>query len=383
MAQKRDYYEVLGLDRNASDDDIKKSYRKLAKKYHPDLNPNDNEAEQKFKEVNEAYSILSDSTKKSRYDQFGHAGVDPNFGAGGAGGAGGFDGDFGFGDIFGDIFNMFGGGRNSAQRANAPVRGSDIRVKVNISFEEAVFGCKKTVNIRRMETCSDCSGSGAQKGTYPEKCAVCNGTGMVNTQQRTPFGAFSSSRPCDTCNGTGKVIKQPCNSCRGKGIASVGSTVEVKIPAGINTGQAVSMGGRGNHGLRGGGAGDLLVSVTVGAHPIFLRDSNDIYLEFPLTYTQAALGCDIDIPTVDKTSIKQRIAEGTQNGHVIKIKGKGVPYVNGRGRGDMYVKIIVEVPSSLNKKQKDLLKEFEKLSAGGKTYSKQRQFFEKVKESYL
>lgn len=377
MAQKRDYYEVLGVPKDASDDDIKKAYRRLAKKYHPDMNPDDKSAEEKFKEASEAYEILSDAQKRQNYDSFGHAGVNPSYGPGGAGGYGGPGVDFG--DIFGDIFDFFGG-RSARRNPNAPVAGADIQGSVTVDFKEAVFGCKKSVRVHRQETCTECRGSGAAKGTSPETCAACGGRGQVRTQQSTPFGTFSNTRPCITCAGSGRVIRTPCNECRGSGMVSRERNIEINVPAGIATGQTLQLGRQGHQGKRGGPAGDLLVSVTVRPHPLFARKGFDLHVDVPLSITQAALGCDIDVPTLDGEAISQRVAEGTPGDTVVRIKGRGVPYLNDQRqrRGDLYVRLVVDVPRGLNKRQKELLREFESISED-KSYDKKREYNDKVR----
>jgi molecular chaperone DnaJ len=380
---KRDYYEVLGVDRSASDDELKKAYRKAAKKYHPDLNPGDAQAEKSFKEVNEAYEVLSDKEKRSRYDQFGHAGVDPNFGAGGGYG-GGFTGDFGdFGDL-GDIFGSFfgggfgGGGRRS--NPNAPKRGNDASAAVNISFEEAAKGCKKTVKVTKIDTCDECGGSGAKKGTTTKTCPVCNGSGRVTSAQRTPFGVFQTQTVCSHCNGKGKVIENPCQKCNGKG--RIRHTVEevVEIPAGIDDGQVINMRGKGDSGVNGGPSGDLRINVNVRPHPIFNRSGYDVYCEIPITFVQAALGADITVPTLDG-KVKFTIHEGTQPGDEFKLKGKGIQRLNYSGKGDQYVKIVVEIPKNLSKDQKEKLMDFEKLSSD-KNYKTQKSFMDKIKDFF-
>lgn len=375
MADKRDFYEVLGVSKGATEDEIKKAYRKLAKQHHPDLNQHSKESEEKFKEANEAYEVLSNPEKKQRYDQFGHAGVDPSYGAGGAGGYGDFGG-VDLGDMFGDIFgSMFGGG--GQRRSNGPVRGDDLRTSVSIAFDEAIFGCKTQIKYARKENCTECSGSGAQKGTNAETCSTCRGSGQVKRQQNTPFGAFSSVTPCSTCNGTGKVIKNPCNTCRGSGRVVKERSIEVNIPSGIDNGQTINLSGQGGFGVRGGGPGDLYITVSVKPHNIFERKGYDIYCDVPLTYVQAALGCEINIPTVDKKPEKLHIPDGTQTSTVFKLKGKGVPFINGRGRGDQFVRVAVEVPKHLSSKQKDLLKEFDAIG-NGKCYEKKKTFLDKV-----
>ena len=373
MADKRDYYEVLGVSKGASDDELKKAFRKEAKKYHPDLHPGDKEAEAKFKEVNEAYEVLSDSEKRQRYDQFGHAGVDPNFGAGGGGGFGGGFGDFGdiFSDIFGGGFGGFGGG----SRRNGPRRGADVRQTVTISFEEAAFGCKKKINVNKQEKCSTCGGNGAKPGPSPETCPHCHGTGQIQTQQRTILGYMTNVTTCPHCNGTGKQIKEPCRDCRGTGKVRVAKTVEIDIPAGIDDTQTMQMSGHGEAGERGGPNGDLLITIRVRPHAMFERRDNDIYLNMPITFVQAALGATLTVPTLDGI-VEYDIPEGTQSGTRFRLRGKGVPFIRGKGRGDQYVTVTVEVPKNLSSKQKELLKEFDE----DKNYKQKKSFAEKMKE---
>lgn len=377
MADKRDFYEVLGVDKSASDDEIKKAYRKKAKQYHPDLNPGDKQAEANFKEVNEAYEVLSDKDKKSRYDQYGHAGVDPSAGGGYGGGFGGGFGGFDVGDIF---ESFFGGGGRRSRNSNAPMKGDDAYVNVTLEFNEAVFGAVKNIQYTRTELCDECSGSGAKKGTSPKTCNVCGGSGQVRTQQRTPFGSFSSVNTCSACGGKGKVVVDPCGSCHGTGKMNVTKTLEVKIPAGIDNEQSIQISGKGHAGSNGGPYGDLIVTVRVRNHKIFDRRGYDIYCEMPLTYTQAALGCEIEVPTVDG-KVKYNIPEGTQTGTKFRLREKGVPYVNGRGRGNQFVTVTVEVPTKLSKEQKQLLIKFDELS-DKKTYIKQKSFFDKLKDSF-
>ena len=359
--QKRDYYEVLGVSKGASDDEIKKAYRKLAKKYHPDMNPGDKEAEAKFKEVNEAYSILSDSDKRARYDQFGHAGVDPNYGAGGPGGGfGGFDmGDIDLGDIFGSFFGGgFGGfGGSSSARRNGPQKGESLRASLTISFEEAAFGCEKEINLTRTEQCEACHGSGAEPGTTAETCPDCRGTGVVRVQQRTGGFAFSSTAPCSRCRGTGKIIHTPCKACGGSGSVKKTKRVTVSIPAGIDDGQAISLRGQGNAGKNGGPAGDLIVAVHVKPHPQFHRDGTTVLYEQPVTFYQAVMGAELEIPTIDG-KVKYNLPAGTQTGTTFRLRGKGIPELRGRGRGDQYVTIRIQVPTSLNSEQKEALRAF-------------------------
>ena len=387
---KRDYYEVLGVSKGASDDEIKKAYRKLAKQYHPDLNPGDTAAEAKFKEANEAYEVLSDSDKKARYDQYGHAGVDPNFGAGGFGGGGfgGFDG-FDLGDIlggmFGGGFGGFGGGRQS--NPNAPRKGSTIQTSVTISFEEAAKGCKKKVNITKVERCNECSGTGAAKGTSPETCKECSGRGQVNVQQRTPFGVMSTTRQCTACGGKGKIVKTPCQKCHGSGLKSKNQTVEIDIPAGIDDRQALNVRGGGNPGVNGGPTGDLRVNVNVRPHPFFERDGFDVWCEVTVTYAQAALGDILYIPTLDG-KVKYELPAGTQPGEVFRFRGRGIQQLSSRGKGDQFVKIVVDVPKNLNAKQKDLLRQFNdtlenkpknNINDGNVVGEEKRSFFDRFK----
>lgn len=375
--EKRDYYDVLGVDKSVNDDDLKKAYRKAAKKYHPDLHPGDAEAEKCFKEVNEAYEVLSDKEKRARYDQFGHAGVDPNYGAGGAGGYGGFTGDFGdIGDIFSSFFGGgFGGGRSNP---NAPRRGNDTAAVVNLSFEEAAKGCKKSIKFTKIDTCGDCGGSGCEKGSSAKTCPVCHGSGQVSATQRTPFGVMQTQKVCDNCHGSGKIIDKPCHTCAGKG--RIRHTVErtVDIPAGIDDGQTINLRGGGDAGVNGGPAGDLRINIGIRPHPIFTREGFDVFCEIPITFTQAALGAEITVPTLDG-KVKFQIHEGTQPGDEFKLRGKGIQRLNYVGMGDQYVKIIVEVPNDLSKAQKEKLREFDGVT-NEKNYKKRKSFMDKIKE---
>ena len=378
-AEKRDYYEVLGVDKSASEDEIKRAYKKMARKYHPDLNPDNKEAEEKFKEVNEAYEVLSDSDKKARYDQFGFAGVDPNYGAGaggGAYGAGGFD----FGDL-GDIFgSFFGGGFGSAQRRNpnAPQRGASIRLSVTISFEEAAFGCEKEVSVDRYETCAVCHGSGCADGTSPEVCPDCHGSGQVQVRRQTPMGVFATTSPCGRCGGKGRIIKTPCTACRGSGLERKRRTIQAKIPAGIDNGQTISIRGQGHAGKNGGPSGDLLITITVRPHELFRREGTSVLCEAPITFAQAVLGAELEIPTIDG-KVKYDLPEGTQSGTTFRLKGKGIPELNGRGRGDQYVTVYIETPRNLNREQKEALKKFAE-SVGDNNYEERKKFFKKFKK---
>ena len=371
MADKRDYYEVLGLSKGATDDEIKKAYRRLAKQYHPDMNPGDKVAENKFKEVNEAYDVLGDPDKKAKYDQYGHAAFDPSsgFGGGGFGGGFGFDG-FDISDIFS---NIFGGG--SSRRQNGPVRGEDIRYRLTLSFEEAVFGCKKEISYQRVQKCPECSGSGAAKGTSAKTCPDCQGRGQVKVQQRTPFGVMQSTTTCSKCRGTGKIIETPCKNCRGSGFVKASKKLEVSIPAGIDDGQGVVLRGEGCDGRNGGSAGDLVITVNVRPHAFFEREGSDIYCDIPVTYADMTLGAKITVPTIDGTETID-IPEGTQTGTTFTLKGTGVKIVNTQKRGNMYVTAVIETPKGLDRKQKELLKQFSD-SLKGSNHSKKEKFSKK------
>ncbi len=380
MADKRDYYEVLGVDKNASADEIKKAYRKLAKKYHPDLNPDDKEgAEAKFKEASEAYEVLSDADKKARYDQFGHAGVDPNaaagYGGGGFGGFGGFE-DFDLGDIFGSFF----GGGASRRNQNGPQRGRDVRMNIDLTFEEACFGTKKDVTVSHMEECHTCHGSGAAPGSKPTRCTNCGGSGQVRSVQRTPFGNMQSVRTCEVCRGKGTIINDPCKSCRGEGSLRNSKKISVNIPGGIDTGQTLNVRGEGDIGKNGGPAGDLLITVRVKPHKLFVRQGSDIMCDYPITFVQATLGGEVKVPTVDG-SVTYNIPEGTQPGTVFRLKGKGAVKLNGTTRGDQYVKIQVEIPKGITEKQKDLLRQFDD-SVDPSKYKRRKSFGEKIKDFF-
>lgn len=390
MAEKRDYYEVLGIGKNATDAEIKSAYRKLAKKYHPDLNPGDKEAEEKFKEVNEANDVLSDPQKRQRYDQFGFAGVDPNYAAANGGGAGGFGGGFGgvdLGDIFGDIFgggfgggfSGFGGG-SSTRTANAPRKGHDIQASVILTFEEAAHGCSKKITINRQDTCPDCGGTGAAKGTSPETCPDCGGRGYVVTQQRTPFGVMQSQQPCSHCGGRGTIIRNPCKTCRGTGKTAARKSLEINIPAGIDDDQNIALRGQGDAGSNGGPVGDVIVHVTVKADPMFERDGYDVTIHVPITFSQAVLGDDVEVPTVDGR-IVQHIPEGTQSGTKFRLRGQGIQYLNGRGRGDQYVIVDVEIPKKVTRAQREALKAFED-SMKEDNYEKRKGFFKNLRDRF-
>lgn len=368
MADKRDYYEVLGLRKGASEDEIKKAYRRVAKDCHPDLHPGDKEKEAQFKEANEAYSVLSDPEQKAKYDQFGFAGVDPNYGAGG------FTGDFGdLGDIFGDLFGGgfggfggFGGGR--AQSRSGPQKGENLRVRLAIAFEEAAFGCQKEINITRVDNCPDCKGTGCAPGTTAEVCPDCKGSGTVRVQQRTMFGVMQSTTSCTRCGGSGKVIHTPCAKCRGAGSVRVQKKLSVSIPAGIDNGETVSLRSQGNAGRNGGPAGDLYVTVQVKPSPIFQREGTSIYSSAKLSFVQAALGTEIEVPTLDG-NVSLNIPEGTQTGSVFRLRGKGVPSLRGSGRGDQFVTVDLETPRNMTARQKELLHELAE-SMGSKVHEK-------------
>lgn len=354
MAEKRDYYEVLGVNKDASDEEIKRAYKQQVKKYHPDIYQGDKAyAENMMKEVNEAYDVLSTPEKKAKYDQFGHAGMDPNFGAGGFGGggfgAGGFD--FDLSDLFGSFFGG-GGGR----RSNGPQNGRDVESAVTLTFDEAVFGCEKSVDISRIEECDECHGSGAAAGTHPETCSVCHGTGRVTRRQQSIFGMTQVQSACDACRGTGKIVKNPCKKCGGNGRVRQRRKVNFKVPAGVDDNQVLTIGGQGDAGVRGGAAGSLNIVIRVKPHAVFKRNGYDIHIEVPITFVQAALGCELIVPVPDG-KVKYTIPEGTQNDAVFRLKGKGVKKRNSSSYGDEYVHIRVIVPKSMNKKQKEAMKQ--------------------------
>lgn len=376
MAEKRDYYDVLGLKKGATDDEIKSAFRKLAMKYHPDKNQGDKEAEEKFKELNEAYSILSDPDQKNKYDRFGHAGVDPNAGFGGAGG---FEGGFGG---FEDLFNMFGGGFGGFQqtRRNGPRRGADIQRHMTISFEEAAFGTKKEIRLTKDVACSECEGSGAAKGTSKKTCPTCSGTGQVRTVQSTPLGQFQSVRPCDECDGTGEVIEKPCPKCSGTGKVRKTVTLSVDIPAGVDSDSVIPLRGQGQPGSNGGPPGDLYIVLSVSPHKLFTRKGDDLWLEMPITFSQAALGDSIVVPAMSE-KISYKVPAGTQPGTTFRIKGKGIKNVRSGRPGDLYVQVNIEVPTKLTSEQKDMIKEFGE-SKGLEGYSRRKKFTDTVKDLF-
>ncbi len=375
MADKRDYYEVLGVQKSASDTDIKKAYRSLAKKYHPDVNPGDKDAEAKFKEVNEAYEVLSDSDKRAKYDQYGHAAFDPSAGFGGGSGFGGFGGfDVDLGDIFG---SFFGGGGGSRQRRNGPMKGDDIEVGVTIDFEEAVFGCKKEISFTKYAKCASCKGSGSADGKS-ETCPTCKGSGQRRVMQNLGGMQFQSTTTCETCRGTGKYIKTPCQKCRGTGFEKVKKNLTVDIPAGIDHGKGLIIRGAGHDGKNGGIAGDVFVMISVRKSNIFKRDNYTLYCEVPITITEATLGAEIEIPTLEGNE-KFAIPEGTQTGTAFTLRKRGVPVPNSDRRGDLIIVVNVAIPKGLNEKQKELLRAFAEAS-GESSYNKKKNPFKKDKK---
>ena len=378
---KRDFYEVLGVEKTASADEIKKAYRKAAMKYHPDRNPGDKEAEAKFKEAGEAYEVLSDDDKRSRYDQFGHQGVDPNFNPGFGGFGGGFGGGSGFGGFgdFGDIVSdVFGGGASRSSAQNAPRRGENVASRLELTFEEAAFGVEKEVSATRIENCAKCSGSGSADGAV-DTCTRCGGSGQIRTTQNFMGMAMQSTSPCPACSGRGKVIKTPCTTCKGKGKVRRTQKIKVKVPAGVDEGQMVRVHGEGNVGTNGGPAGDLLVEILIKRHKLFERDGADVMCELPISFTQAALGATIEIPTLDG-KVSYEIPEGTQTGTTFRLRDKGIPYVNNRSRrGDQLVTVVVETPTRLNREQKELLRQFEE-SLG--VTPKRKKFFDTIKDIF-
>jgi molecular chaperone DnaJ len=368
---KRDYYEVLGVSRDASPEEIKKAYRKLARKYHPDANKDDKDAAEKFKEITEAYDILSNEEKRASYDRFGHAATDGQFN--------GFGGGFGDMGGLGDIFDMFFGG--GGHRRQGPEPGADLRVDMELTFEEAAFGLEKEIKIPRTEECGTCGGSGAAPGTAKKNCKVCHGTGQVQYAANTPFGRVVQSRTCDHCRGTGVIIEKPCPTCRGAGKVRRHRTIKVKIPAGVDTGSRLRLAGEGEAGQRGGPPGDLYVYIHVSPHPVFKREGNNVIIEAPVNFAQAALGDEITVPTLDGQA-KLRVPEGTQTGTILRMRNKGIPDVRGYGRGDQHVYIKVITPTRLTEKQKDLLREFARIE-GQKPQSGEKGFFEKVRNAFM
>ena len=375
-ANKRDYYEVLGVEKNATPEQIKKAYRKLAKKYHPDMNPGDDEAANKFKEVNEAYEVLSDEDKKAKYDQFGFDGLDPNFGAGGFGGGfGGFD----FGDILSSVFGGggFGGfGGSGGHDRNAPMQGPNLREVLRLTFEEAAFGCEKDLPIERIEACKECHGKGTTDPNGVQTCQRCHGTGVIQTQQRTPFGVMQTQQECPECGGDGHIIKNPCKVCSGRGLVRRRTTVHVKVPAGINNGHAINMHGQGHVGRNGGPNGDLIISIAVSPHPMFTRDGFDVHYTHPVSFVDATLGGELEIPTIDG-KVKYNLPAGTQGDTTFRLKGKGIPRLNKSGRGDQYVTVSIQVPTNLSAEAKSALRAFD--SAMKHKEAHKKGFFDKGK----
>ncbi|WP_422444122.1 molecular chaperone DnaJ [Thermoanaerobacterium sp. DL9XJH110] len=379
---KKDYYEILGVSRDASEEEIKRAYRKLARQYHPDVNKDDKDAAEKFKEINEAYEVLKDPEKRARYDQFGHAGVGQggfesgNFGDfGDFGNFGGFGGDF-----FEDIFENFFGGGFGQSRRHAPVRGADVRYDLEISLEEAALGAEKEIEIHRMERCDRCQGTGAKPGTRPRTCPACGGSGQVKNVQNTAFGRFVNITTCSRCRGQGVIIEEPCPQCHGNGQVRVGRKIKVKIPAGVDTGSRLRMSGEGEPGERGGPPGDLYVIIRVKPHKLFTRQGDDLIYEAPISFVQAALGDEIEVPTLEE-KVKLKIPEGTQPGTMFRIKGKGIPHLRGYGRGDLHVRVNVVIPKKLNEKQKEILRKFAEVS-GEELKQQPRGFFDKMKDAF-
>lgn len=372
---KRDYYEVLGISKSASLDEIKKAYRKIAKENHPDVNPGDKKAEERFKEATEAYAVLSSPEKRAKYDQYGHSGVD--FNGQGFGGFGDFSdfADFGLGDIF----EMFFGGGGMGSRRHGPARGADLRYDLSISLYEAAFGTKKEIEVPINDNCSECGGSGAAPGTHPATCSQCQGTGQVRIVQRTPFGQVATSRTCNVCNGQGTIIKTPCKKCGGRGKVREIKIIEVNIPAGAEEGLSLRFSGKGEAGEKGGPSGDLYVVLLIKPHEFFERNGNDIFCEIPITFVQAALGDEIDVPTLHG-EVKMKIPEGTQTSRVFRIKGKGVPYRRGSGCGDQHIRVVVTTPTKLTDRQKELLKEFGEITSEKQQMGK-KSIWDKVKEN--
>ena len=375
---KRDYYEVLGVDKNADDATIKKAYRALAKKNHPDVNPGDKEAEERFKEINEAYQVLSNPQKRAQYDQFGHDG--PQGFGGNSGAYSDFSGFGGFGGGFEDIFSSFFGGGGGGAHRNGPVPGDDLRYDLTITLDEAAFGCEKEINLVRDEECPECHGTGAKPGSKVDNCPNCGGTGQERVTQNTPFGRIQNVRTCTKCRGTGKIINEPCAKCRGRGKLRVSKRKTVKIPAGIADGQVLTIRGQGCLGERGGEPGDLLIVVSVKKHKLFRRDGDNLYIEMPITFTQAALGAELDVPTLRKP-VKYRFPEGTQPGQMFCIRGEGVNHLRGNGKGDLYVTAVVEIPKKLTEKQKEILRQFDG-TVSGSQYEKKKSFFDRVKDAF-
>ena len=383
MADKRDYYEVLGLQKGASDDEIKKAFRKLSKKYNQDINQ-EPDAEAKIKEISEAYEILSDPQKRAAYDQYGHAGTDPNYGGGYGGGFGGFNGGGFSGGGFGgfeDIFESFFGGGGRTANPNAPRQGADLQYAVDLSFEEAIFGVEKNIQYNREETCHTCGGNGAKPGTQPETCHKCHGSGTINVERQTPLGRVMSRQTCDVCHGTGKEIKEPCTTCHGTGHEKKKHSVKVNVPAGVEDGQQMRLSGQGEAGSNGGPYGDLYVVFRVEESDIFDRDGSEIYYELPLNFVQAALGDEVNVPTVHG-NVKLKIPAGTQTGTNFRLRGKGAPKLRGNGNGDQQVKVKLITPKNLNEEQKEALRAYAKASGHVTNEQQPEGFFDKMKDAF-
>ncbi|MGQ9556422.1 MAG: molecular chaperone DnaJ [Desulfurispora sp.] len=375
---KRDYYEVLGVSRQASAEEIKKAYRKLARQYHPDANPDDQDAEAKFKEIAEAYEVLSDPEKRARYDRFGHAGFNgQGFGGHGFGGFEGFGADLGG---LGDIFEMFFGASN--RRRRGPEKGADLRADLELTLEEAAFGVERDIKVPREEECTTCGGSGAAPGSKAQVCPVCHGSGQVQYAQSTPFGRIVQTRTCDRCRGAGRVLEKPCPTCHGAGRVRRTRSIHVKVPPGVDSGTRLRVAGEGEPGLRGGPRGDLYVFIHVRPHKVFVRDGNDVLCEVKISFAQAALGDEIEVPTLEGTA-RMKVPEGTQSGTVFRLKSKGIPDVHGYGRGDQHVRVQVVTPTRLSEKQKELLREFARLSGENVPGGVEKGFFEKVRDAFI
>ncbi|MDO5016479.1 MAG: molecular chaperone DnaJ [Eubacteriales bacterium] len=382
MAQKRDYYEVLGVDKDADDKEIKKAYWKLAKKYHPDVNPGNKEAEEKFKEANEAYEVLSDPDKRKRYDQFGNAAFDPSsFSGYGAGGFSGINLEDLFSTLFGDFgFNDFGGFTSSSNSRRGPMPGANLRYRMNLDFMEAAFGCERVISIRKEDLCPTCGGSGTEGDEKPATCPVCHGTGQVQVRQQTLFGQMTSTQTCSNCHGSGEIIEHPCHTCHGTGRQERSKSLQVKVPAGINEGEVLTLRGEGEPGYRGGPNGMLYIVIHIKPHPVFTRQGNDTFCELPITFGQAALGLEVDVPTIDGPT-KFKLNEGTQPGDIYTIRGKGIPFVQGRGRGDHKFQVVLEVPKNLTDEQKAQLQKFDE-SVSESHYQKRQGFLDKLKQMF-